>query len=191
MKKYLDINKIYTTTEGEAFAHVILDNRKGIEQPNGSYQVSPSEDTIDSLSSDQYSIIKSTCSTGDSLLAEGTSNATIAAFKSYAEALNQIPEPALSWNATGWILSRMGECYFRLDNFEQAEQLYADLMWCPGAIGNPWIHLRNGQINLELGKMHRAGDELIRAYMGGGKEIFSLEDPKYYQYLNRIADGLG
>ena len=190
MEKHLDITKIYTTHEGENFAHVLLDNRQGMEQPNGSYRTSISDDEVKTLSSDQFSFIESACSKGDSFLAEGDREATINAFKSYASALSQLPEPTNSWHASGWILSRMGECYFRLGSFKQAKELYGDLMWHPGAIGNPWIHLRHGQVNFELEEMDQAGNELMRAYMGGGKEIFALENSKYYTYLKTIADGL-
>ena len=189
MQKYLDITKIYFDTEGEPFSHVLLDDRQGVEAERGNYTVSTGK-TQAAMEEEQFLSIQSACSKADSLLEEGTRESTIHAFRAYAEALDILPEPTHSWHAGGWILSRMGECYFRVGSFEQAQDLYADLMWYPGAIGNPWIHLRKGQINFELGEMERAGDELIRAYMGGGKEIFALEDPKYYEYLKTVAKGL-
>ena len=47
----------------------------------------------------------------------------------------------------------------------------------------PFIHLRLGQCELELGNRERAVDELARAYKGGGEELFSGEDPKYLGLL--------
>ena len=35
----------------------------------------------------------------------------------------------------------------------------------------------------ELGNEPRAADELMRAYMGAGPEIFADEDPKYIEFL--------
>lgn len=189
MQKYLDINKIYTDTDGKPFPHVLLDDRQGVESGRGNYLIS-TDKTRAMLSENQFSFIQSACSRADALLEEGTRASTIDAFRAYAEALAKLPEPVHSWHAAGWILSRMGECYFRVGSFEQAHDLYADLMWHPGAIGNPWIHLRKGQIHFESGEMDKAGDELMRAYMGGGKAIFLLEDPKYYEYLKTLADGL-
>jgi hypothetical protein len=189
MQKYLDINKIYFDTEGQPFSHVVLDNRQGVESDRGNYMISSGETQV-TLPEEQFSFIQSACSKADALLEEGTRESTVNAFRGYAGALAELPEPTHSWHAAGWILSRMGECYFRIGSFEQAQDLYADLMWHPGAIGNPWIHLRKGQINFELGEMDKAGGELIRAYMGGGKDIFSLEDPKYYEYLKTVAEGL-
>ena len=55
-------------------------------------------------------------------------------------------------------------------------------MHCPEAIGNPFLHLRLGQCQFELGSLDRAADELARAYMGAGEEIFEAAD-KYFEFL--------
>lgn len=60
-------------------------------------------------------------------------------------------------------------------------------MTCPGAVGNPFLHLRLGQVLLDLGDEAGAADELMRAYMGGGAEIFSLEEPRYLAFLGTKA----
>ena len=60
-------------------------------------------------------------------------------------------------------------------------------MHCPDAIGNPFIHLRLGQCQFELGNPDRSADELMRAYMGGGPEIFGNDDPKYLEFLSTRA----
>jgi hypothetical protein len=49
----------------------------------------------------------------------------------------------------------------------------------PDAIGNPFLHLRLGQCLYELGDLDRAADELTRAYLGGGADLFDGAD----QYL--------
>jgi hypothetical protein len=54
--------------------------------------------------------------------------------------------------------------------------------------GNPFIHLRLGQAQLELGNEERAADELMRAFMGGGHEIFESDDQKYLDFLRTRAD---
>ena len=43
--------------------------------------------------------------------------------------------------------------------------------------------MRLGQCEFELGNMQRAVDELLRAYMGAGIEIFQTEHPKYFAFL--------
>jgi hypothetical protein len=61
-------------------------------------------------------------------------------------------------------------------------------MTCPGAIGNPFLHLRRGQILLDQGENDAAADELMRAYMAEGADIFADEDPRYLSFLRTRAD---
>ena len=53
----------------------------------------------------------------------------------------------------------------------------------PRWLGEPILHLRLGQCALELGDITKAKDELTRAYMGAGKDIFQDEPPKYFALL--------
>jgi hypothetical protein len=61
-------------------------------------------------------------------------------------------------------------------------------MYCPGTIGNPWVHLRLGQVRFELGQLELATDELARAYMGGGRDVFEGQDPKYFELVERVLE---
>ena len=47
--------------------------------------------------------------------------------------------------------------------------------------------MRLGQCHFELGELDRAADELMRAYMGAGSDIFKDQDPKYIEFLNTRA----
>jgi tetratricopeptide (TPR) repeat protein len=105
------------------------------------------------------------------------------AIKFYVEALTLLPEPITDWEASTWILTSIGDAYFNLGNFERARQALIDVMHCPNAIGNPFIHLRLGQVQFELGNMERAQDELVRAYLIEGEEIFKEDDPKYLNFI--------
>jgi tetratricopeptide (TPR) repeat protein len=102
------------------------------------------------------------------------------------KALGVLPEPQQQWNAAGWILVAIGECLFRQRRFKNAAMALQDSIICPGTLGNPWVHLRLGQARFELGEMDSAADELTRAYMGGDREIFDDEDPKYFQLLQKV-----
>ena len=63
---------------------------------------------------------------------------------------------------------------------------------CPGGLGNPFVHLRLGECCFDIGERDRAADELTRAYMGAGREIFAEEDPKYIEFLGtRIKPPVG
>lgn len=50
---------------------------------------------------------------------------------------------------------------------------------CPGAIGNRSIHMRPGQVEFERGNLERAAEELVRAYLQQGQNVFASEDAKY------------
>lgn len=105
----------------------------------------------------------------------------------YNDALALIPEPKTKWNASTWLLGSIGDAAFLGTYYETARDALQDAMLCPGAIGNPFLHLRLGEAELELGDPDRAVDELMRAYMGAGKEIFEHEDPKYLALLREHA----
>ncbi|MDJ0969985.1 MAG: hypothetical protein QNJ06_08785 [Kiloniellales bacterium] len=53
----------------------------------------------------------------------------------------------------------------------------------PDGLGNLFVRLRLGQAQFVLGQLDRSADELARAYMGGGSEIFEEEDPKYWDFI--------
>lgn len=188
--KWLDINAGYKSKDGVAFPQVVLDADAGIKVEGRSFRLAPKGKATEAIPDALFVEIKAKCDEGEALLNKGTAESAQAAFPIYAKALSILPEPGQKWHASGWILSRMGECYFRTENYEKAERLYADLMWCPGALGNPLVHLRKGQIHFECGQLDRSADDLMRAYMGGGKEIFMNEDPKYLSFLKTKAGGL-
>jgi tetratricopeptide (TPR) repeat protein len=104
----------------------------------------------------------------------------------YVAALELLPEPVNDWEAATWLLAAIGDAHFLSGNHEHARRALSDAMHCPGAIGNPFLHLRLGQAQMELGNTDRAADELARAYMGAGAEIFGDEDPKYFAFLKTV-----
>lgn len=106
-----------------------------------------------------------------------------AALAQYWAAWDLLPEPQTDWEAATWILAAIGDAnYFSCDYIAGRDNLSL-AMHCPGAIGNPFLHLRLGQCQFELKNLDRAADELARAYMGAAAEIFSNEDPEYFDFL--------
>jgi tetratricopeptide (TPR) repeat protein len=112
------------------------------------------------------------------------------AIEEYSRALALIPEPLEDWEAATWVLTGLGDCYYLLESHGEALSHLVRAVRCPGGLGNPFIHLRLGQVQYELGNEDRAKDELARAYMGGGPEIFEGEDPKYLTFLRRFMIGI-
>jgi len=104
----------------------------------------------------------------------------------YWAAFDLVPEPQTDWEATTWLISSIGDMLFQQREFTKARDAFQDAVRCPGGLGNPFIHLRLGQAYYELGDKAQAGDELTRAYMGGGRAAFAKEDPKYFQLLEKV-----
>ncbi len=109
------------------------------------------------------------------------------AILNFSAAFELVPQPFEEWEASMWLLVSLGEAYFFNGDYEQAHAALAKAMHVPGAIGNPLIHLRLGQAHYELGNTKRATDELLRAYMAEGEEIFDGEDEKYLDFLKKAV----
>jgi tetratricopeptide (TPR) repeat protein len=131
------------------------------------------------LSDEVYERIKAFFQEGDALAENGD---YASALEKYWAAWDLLPEPQTDWEAATWILAAIGDANFLSSDFVAGRDNLATAMHCPEAIGNPFLHLRLGQCQFELGSLDRAADELTRAYMGGGAEIFEGAD-KYFAFL--------
>lgn len=123
--------------------------------------------------------IQDLCADGDALSESGQYSE---ALTKYWSAWDLLPDPATDWEAATWILASIGDVNFQSGDFTAGRDNLSMAMHCPGAIGNPFLHLRLGQCQFELGEIKRAADELARAYMGGGAELFAGEE-KYFEFL--------
>ena len=101
----------------------------------------------------------------------------------YHNALDLLPLPKESWEASTWLYTAIGDVQFINDSFHEALERFRTAMLCPNAIGNPFLQLRLGQCLFENGHAKGAADELTRAYAIEGKNIFSDEDPRYFEFL--------
>jgi hypothetical protein len=141
------------------------------------------EYSMASLDDELQERIKHLCADGDAATDAGAFDSAI---DSYGTAWNLLPPPKTQWEAAAWILGSMGEAHFLAKDFERGRQALLQAMRCPGARENPFLHLRLGQCQFELGFHIVAGDALAEAWRGGGREIFRDEDPKYYDHLQEI-----
>ena len=110
------------------------------------------------------------------------------ALAKYGNAWELLPEPKTQWEAATWLLAAIGDANFLKGDFESGRQHFALAMHCPNAIGNPFLHLRLGQCSLEVNDEDVAADELTRAYMAEGHQIFENDDPKYFAFLKTKLD---
>lgn len=127
-----------------------------------------------------YEEINNLCLFGDNLAAEGRYEEAIA---EYNKAWKLTPEPKNEWEASTWILAAIADACFFINKFKSARQALEYAMICPNGLGNPFLHLRLGQVLFEIDELNLAADELTRAYMGAEEKIFEKEDPKYLSFL--------
>jgi hypothetical protein len=129
--------------------------------------------------------IETLCKKGDSLAEQ---DRFAAALKQYWAAWDLLPAPKTQWEAATWILGGIGDVNFLSEDYSAGRDNLSQAMHCPDAVGNPFLHLRLGQCEYELGNLGRAADELTRAYMGGGDEIFE-DGEEYFAFLKTRLKG--
>ena len=131
-----------------------------------------------------HEAVKLHCARGDDLARKKAFEAAIAEYNS---AWKLLPDPANHWNASTWILAAIADAAFLGGYHTSAREALQYAMTCPNAVGNPFLHLRYGQVLFDAGEEDIAANELIRAYMGGGPDIFASEDPRYLDFLKTRA----
>jgi hypothetical protein len=132
------------------------------------------------LPTDVHDRIKALSAEGD-LLAERMQFEN--AIGRYNEAWELIPDPKNDWAASTWLLAAIGDACFLGGFFTSGREALRYALTCPGGVGNPFLHLRLGQCEFEHGEMEGAAENLCRAYMLEGKQIFDSESPKYFDFL--------
>jgi hypothetical protein len=124
------------------------------------------------------------CARGDELAEAGQYEAAITEYNAGWE---RIPSPKNNCEASTWVLAAIADAAFLGGLHASAREAIEYAMICPGGLGNPFLHLRYGQILFDAAELPRAADELMRAYMGGGAELFAEEDSKYLHFLRTKA----
>ncbi|WP_458766293.1 tetratricopeptide repeat protein [Cupriavidus basilensis] len=137
-----------------------------------------------SLDPSTHESIKQLCAAGDRLAKEQSYDDAV---NEYSAAWMLLPDPKNEWEAATWILAAIADACFLGGYKTSAREALEYAMTCPGALGNPFLHMRLGQVLLDSNETGRAADELIRAYMGAGAEIFDSEDPRYLNFLKTQA----
>lgn len=105
------------------------------------------------------------------------------ALDAFALALTLIPHPIEDWEASTWFLIAIGETQFFAGAYSESIASMARAKKCPGGLDNSLLYLRMGQAQFESGDKKGAEESLMRAYMSGGREMFSDEDSKYWEII--------
>ena len=124
--------------------------------------------------------IKLLAEQGDALATAGRHREAI---EVYGQAWDLLPEPQTDFDAATWILAALADAQFLVGEYMAGRDNLCLAMHCPDGIGNPFLHLRLGQCLHRLGDLDRATDELLRAYMAAGEEIFD-EAPEDLAFLS-------
>lgn len=135
------------------------------------------------LSSRVHDQIVALSSEGDALADDGR---FVEAVVKFNDAWQLIPEPKNSWEASTWLLAAIADACFLDGRFKSGRDAVGYALHCPNGFGNPFIHLRLGQCELELGNVEAAAEHLTRAYALEGKDIFARDDPKYFEFVQSI-----
>ena len=147
---------------------------------NSIRDLNPKPSGMAEMSDELHEKITAHSEAGDELADQGD---YAGALSEYWKAFDLIPEPKTDWDASTWVLTAIGDANFKGGDFKAGVDNLSSAMHCPDAIGNPFIHLRLGQCQFETGNLDRAADELTRAYALEGEEMFSEDDPKYFEFL--------
>ena len=86
-------------------------------------------------------------------------------------------------NKTRYILIRIAHLYIYSKMWEEAINTFMEVMEYSNSVGNPLLHLRIGQIGLELEEQKMYEDNLARAMIMGGLKVFENEDDKYKEIV--------
>jgi tetratricopeptide (TPR) repeat protein len=129
-----------------------------------------------SLDAELVKKIKTLCAGGYRLYDKGDYKA---ALRQFYTALMSIPKPHTQHAEAGWVLTAIGDSYFRTKQWDQGREALASALQCPGVQGNPFVHLRLGQCLLEMQRKAVACEHLELAYLNGGRKFFRSEAPKY------------
>jgi tetratricopeptide (TPR) repeat protein len=101
------------------------------------------------------------------------------ALRRFYQAWTLIPKPQTQFEASGWVLTAIGDTYFAKRNYGAGIEALRSALFCPKAVGNPFVHLRLGQCYLEQQLNEDADRHLARALYSGGVELFDKEALHY------------
>ena len=99
------------------------------------------------------------------------------------EAFALIPRPVEEHDVSLRVLTALGDTCFQLGRFSEGKHALQGAARSSGGLGTPFVHLRLGQCELELGNPERAAEELARALKLGGEALFAGEAPKYLAFV--------
>lgn len=111
-----------------------------------------------------------------------------AALELYREAESLLPTEIEDHPEATTVLTAMADCYFHLEQFEEADAVLRRVIRCPDGSVNSFIRLRRGQVALKLGRKDQAYQELTCAFMNEGDRIFEGESAEFQPIFDEIIE---
>lgn len=107
----------------------------------------------------------------------------------WTQALDLVPEPKDTWEATMWLCGSIADAYFTAGRYPDVID-HAQRALDASDRTNPFLWLRLGQAQYETGDHANALNSLTSAFMLGGHDVFHDDDPKYLDFLrtNGVRD---
>lgn len=155
----------------------------------GTGKPAPSDDddeVEEELPDDIYQQVEALSEEGNELSDEGDDEGAEAVWR---QALDLLPEPKTKWSAYTWLTTSIGEASYFQSNYADAAQMLFDALNGPDAHENPFVHYMLGKALWQIGEDEdRAIDELLRAYMLDGVDIFDGDEEEGPDMLQLLID---
>ncbi|WPO00211.1 hypothetical protein [Pseudomonas sp. MUP55] len=107
------------------------------------------------------------------------------AISKWSQALNLLPTPQASWEASTWLSASVGDAFFQLGQYSKSLENLKNALNGPDGLDNSFIHYRIGQCQTLLGFDDEAITSLLKAYMLDGDAVFKA-DPDGEVYLQKL-----
>lgn len=137
------------------------------------------------LNDEIYDQITQLAEEGDKLL---TNEKLEEALKKYHAALALLPSPKSDWEASTWLYTAIGDAHVVNQDYHLALDAYTTVLKCPDGISNPYTWLMIGESHYEMDQYEKAKENLLRAYMLDGEEIFEGEESKYFKLIEELVE---
>lgn len=109
-----------------------------------------------------------------------------AALRLFYQAWLVLPKPQTEWAEAGWVLTAIGDSYFRLGRYQPGCEALSSALCCPDMEQAPFAYIRLGQCLWELGGEEEGRTALMRAYQLAQMNIFEGENEKYRQAISDL-----
>jgi tetratricopeptide (TPR) repeat protein len=109
------------------------------------------------------------------------------ALRLFYQAWLVLPKPQTDWPEAGWVLTAIGDAYFRLGRYRPGCEALSSALCCPGMAHAPFTYIRLGQCLRELGGEEEGRTALIRAYQLAQMDIFEGENEKYRHAISDLV----